>query len=422
MQPGPKILQPKHPSPAAGLCALHAKLRGEELSDDQIHTLIRDIVQGRHSEEAVADFLFAADRNLSDREIAALARARFQFAEKIEWDEAIVADKHSLGGIPGSRITMIVIPIVAAHGIAIPKTSSRAITSAAGTADAMETIARIDLSVDDVKRVVGEARGCMAWNGRLNHSRLDDVMNAITRPRGLDSTRWSVASILSKKLAAGSTHVIIDIPYGPRAKSKTRHDAEELASLFARVGRSLGLAVQAHPSDGHGPVGYGIGPALEVRDVLWVLEKDPRAPADLREKALLFAARILAWDSSIGSEAAGRARALELLGSGRARVALEAIVEVQGRRRARVLPGASTATIRIPRSGVVTAVDGWTLAGIARATGAPGDLSAGIDLKVRAGENVRAGEALYVIHASSDTNLASGVAAATQASGYLVSD
>jgi thymidine phosphorylase len=317
---------------------------------------------------------------------------------------------------------MILVPLIAAHGIAIPKTSSRAITSAAGTADAMETIARIDLSVEDVKRVIAQARGCIAWNGRLNHSRLDEVMNAITRPRGLDSTRWSVASILSKKLAAGSTHVIIDVPYGPRAKLKSQAAAEELASLFMRVGRSLGLVVEAHPSDGRGPVGFGIGPALEVRDVLWALENDPRAPADLREKALLFAARILAWDPGVGSEAAGRALAIELLGSGRARAALEAIVEAQGRSHSPARPGQFTGIIRADRSGTVSTVDGWALAGIARAAGAPGDLGAGIDLKVRAGEGVRAGEPLYVIHASAENGLAAGVLAAEQASGYSISD
>jgi thymidine phosphorylase len=383
---------------------------------------VRDIVEGRHSNEVVADFLTAADRNLTDGEIAALARARFEHAEKMQWDEAIVADKHSLGGIPGSRITMIVVPLVAAHGLAIPKTSSRAITSAAGTADAMETIARIDLAAADVKRVVGQARGCIVWNGKLNHSRLDDVMNAITRPRGLDATRWSVASILSKKLAAGATHVIIDVPDGPRAKSKSRRDAEELAGLFTRVGRALGLVMEAHPSDGRGPVGFGIGPALEVRDVSWVLQKDPRAPADLREKALLFAARILAWDPGIGSEAAGRARALDLLGSGRAWAALERIVEAQGRAQAPILPGECTAVIRAGRSGTVATVDGWALAGIARAAGAPGDLGAGIDLKVRTGDRVSAGEPLYVIHASSETNLAGGLAAAQQATGYALAD
>ena len=251
--------------------------------------MIGDIVEGRYPDREIAAFLVAATRGLTDREVVALARARLDFAEKIDWDEKIVVDKHSMGGIPGSRITMIVVPLVAAHGLAIPKTSSRAITSAAGTADAMETMARVDLTVADVRRVVAKARGCIAWNGRLNHSAVDDVMNAITRPLGLDSTRWSVASILSKKLAAGSTHVIIDLPYGPQTKLKDRTEAESSAALFQRIGQGLGLVVEAHATDGSKPVGRGVGPALEVRDVLEVLENASHAPADLRDKALFFA-------------------------------------------------------------------------------------------------------------------------------------
>ena len=107
-----------------------------------------------------------------------------------------------MGGVPGSRITLIVVPIAAAYGMTIPKTSSRAITSAAGTADAMEVLARVDLDKEDILRTVRKTNGCIAWNGRLNHSRVDTLMNRITRPLKLDSLRWSVASILSKKLAS----------------------------------------------------------------------------------------------------------------------------------------------------------------------------------------------------------------------------
>src|SRR5262249_23726053 len=198
-------------------------------------------------------------------EVLALARVRLAFAETLRWDEPIVVDKHSMGGIPGSRITMIVVPIVAAHGLAIPKASSRAITSAAGTADAMATIAGGELTVDDVRRVVKEARGCIAWNGRLNHSVVDDVMNAITRPLGIDSNKWSVASILSKKVAAGSTHVIIDLPFGPRAKLRGHAEAEDLGGLFEAIGSALGLVVEAHATEGSHPIGRGVGPALELR-------------------------------------------------------------------------------------------------------------------------------------------------------------
>ncbi len=415
---GAEVHIERTPSPQSAE-ALRAKLRGDELSDGQIATLIRDMVAGRYPDREMAAFLVAATRGLTDREVVALARARAEFTDRITWDEPMVVDKHSMGGIPGSRITMIVVPLVAAHGLAIPKTSSRAITSAAGTADAMETLARVDLTAADVRRVVAEARGCVAWNGRLNHSAVDDVMNAITRPLGLDSSRWSVASILSKKLAAGSTHVIIDLPYGPQTKLKTHGEAAELAGLFERIGEGLGLVVEAHATDGSRPVGRGVGAALEARDVLAVLDNEPDAPADLREKALFFAGRILAWDRRPGAHA-GEALARELLASGAGNDALERIIDAQGRRQPPVLPGPYTHMVTADRSGTITGIDGWTVAGLARLAGAPSNLSSGLDLMQGVGDTVTAGEPLYVIHAGSESDLAIAAKAAADAHGFLI--
>jgi thymidine phosphorylase len=407
------------PSPES-VQALRNKIGGAELSEAQYHMLIRDIVEDRYAEREVAAFLASATGSLSDAEVLALTRVRLAFASRLTWHEPIVVDKHSLGGIPGSRITLIVVPIIAAHGLAIPKTSSRAITSAAGTADAMETVARVDLDVEDVRRVVAEARGCIAWNGRLNHSAVDDVMNAITRPLGIDSNRWSVASILSKKVAAGSTHVAIDLPYGSRAKLKTQTEAEELGRLFESIGAQLGLTVAAHATGGHGPIGHGIGPALEVRDVRRVLSNDPHAPQDLRDKALFFAAQILSWDPGIGSLQQGRARAEGLLKSGAALAAFERIVDAQGRRDSPIEPSRFVRPVKAARSGVVTEINSWTIAGIARRAGAPMDKSAGVDLLCREGAEIRSGDPIYLVHAGSETDLVTALADAEQDSGYTL--
>jgi thymidine phosphorylase len=406
------------PSPDS-IDALRAKIKGEELDERRYRMLIRDIVEDRYPDREVSAFLVAATRSLSDAEVLALTRVRTGFMPRLAWDEPIVADKHSLGGVAGSRITLLVVPIVAAHGLAVPKTSSRAITSAAGTADAMEALARVDLDVGDVRRAIAKARGCIAWNGRLNHSVVDDVMNAIVRPLGIDSNRWSVASILSKKVIAGATHVIVDLPYGPRAKLKSKAEANEIAQLFAWAGRELGLVVEAHATDGSTPIGRGIGPALEVRDCLWVLENNPQAPRDLRDKALFFAGRMLAWDPGIGSPENGRARAEALIDSGAARAALDAIVEAQGRTDT-VRPGAYTQIVHAPRAGRIVEIDGWCIAGIARRAGAPMDKSAGIDLIAHAGDEVRAGDPLYVIHAGSEADLAVAAATAARVNGYVL--
>ena len=269
----------------AALNSLYKKIAGYALTESEYRPLLNAINQRQHTGPDLEAFLIACTLNLSDDEVIAVARCRTELMPRISWGRDMVVDKHSLGGIPGSRVTMVVIPIIAAHGLLIPKTSSRAITSAAGTADAMEVLAKVDLTPEQLKQCVAQTNACIAWNGKLNHSVIDDVMNAITRPLALDSRRWSVASILSKKYSAGATHVVIDIPYSSGGKVKNQSEAQELAQLFERVGAALGLTVKAFPTDGQAPIGRGIGPALEARDVLQVLEHDPQAPADLLEKS-----------------------------------------------------------------------------------------------------------------------------------------
>ncbi|AIS18178.1 thymidine phosphorylase [Pseudomonas rhizosphaerae] len=399
---------------------LQRKLEGHELDEAQYEQVLRDIIAGGYRDHQISAFLVSASQHLSDAEVVALARVRTRFSPTLRWDRPIVVDKHSMGGVPGSRITLIVVPIIAAQGLLMPKTSSRAITSAAGTADAMEVLAEVELSPEQVRHCVAVTGACIAWNGRLNHSHLDEVMNAITRPLNIDSTRWAVASILSKKLTAGSTHVIVDLPFGPRTKLATREQAQVLGELFEQVGALLGLTVEAIVTDGSQPVGRGIGPALEVRDVRRVLEGAVEAPADLREKALLFAARILAWDPRVGSVEAGRQRAEHLLDEGHALVAFERIIDAQGRK-APVLPSPLTWAVRAPCDGRVAQLDGWRLAEIARRAGAPRDKGAGIDLWVGRGTKVVQGDVLYHIHGTSAEDLERAVVLAEDESGILLS-
>ena len=199
-----------------------------------------------------------------------MARAGTQ----LQWDNPIVVDKHCIGGIPGNRTSMIVVPIVAAHGLTIPKTSSRAITSPAGTADTMEVLTRVDLSVDEMKEVVA---ACMAvWSG-ADMSIYRPPTTFLSRSSGrsaLDTREQMVASIMSKKLAAGSTHLLIDLPVGPTAKLTNANEAMRLRKLFEFVGDHFGIAVEVITTDGRQPIGNGIGPVLEARDVMAVLAND----------------------------------------------------------------------------------------------------------------------------------------------------
>ena len=399
---GSALTLERTPSPQS-TSALRAKIAGNSLTSRQIDLIIRDIAEDRYNGREISAFLVAASQSLGLEEVEALARARARHAPRMTWPYDLVVDKHSMGGLPGSRITMIVIPIVAAHGMIIPKTSSRAITSAAGTADAMEVVARVDLSPEEVRFTIERANGCIAWNGRLNHSPVDDVMNSITRPLGIDSTRWAAASILSKKLAAGSTHVMIDIPTGPGMKTETATEGLELASLFETVGARLGLTVEARVTDGTRPIGNGIGPALEVRDVYRILTGDPNASPDLLDKALGFAGRILEWSPEI-EKGEGRRRAQLLLQSGAALEALERIIDAQGRQPNRILPGALIHEVRAQATGRITRIIPRAVSGIARSAGAPMDKSAGIDLLRSVGDEVRTGDPLFRVHGSTEAD------------------
>ena len=307
--------------------ALRARIAGRRLGDDDVDALVEDMAAGRYSARETAGFLVAAARTLDDAEVIAFARARAERSAKVSWRGEIVVDKHSMGGIPGTRVTMVAVPIIVAHGLTIPKAASRAITSPAGTADAMEVLARVDLDAGEVRRVVREVGGCIVWNGRLSHSPIDDVMNAVTRPLGIVSDRLSVSSILSKKAALGITHIVFDIPVGPTAKVASEAEAAELARLFEVTAGGLGIAVRCEITDGSQPIGRGVGPALEARDAMKVLANDADAPADLRDKALMLAARVLEF----GGVADPRGRAESLLRNGAAADAMERLIDAQGR-------------------------------------------------------------------------------------------
>jgi thymidine phosphorylase len=398
---------------------LYRKICGQALDRASYALLLPAIIRGTHSFSDVQAFLVACTQQLAHEEIVSLAQARTLLYPRLSWPKPMVVDKHSMGGTPGSRVTMVVIPIVAAYGLLIPKTSSRAITSAAGTADAMEVLARVDLDFDAVKACVNATNGCIAWNGKLNHSVLDDAINPIVRPFGLDTRSWSVASILSKKFTAGATHVVIDIPYTDSGKVKTLQDASELAHLFESVGNAMGLVVKAFPTDGSAPIGRGIGPALEARDVLQVLDNDPQAPADLRQKSLFFAAQILALDSRVSSVEKGLSLAAELLQSGAARQRMDAIVAHQGAVQAECLPVQQT-EVRAERGGVVAAIDGGIISGVARTAGAPGLKLAGVDLKKTVGDRVEKGEVLYLIQSTQAQQLRLAHEQASQRHGYTL--
>src|SRR5512146_2371986 len=256
-----------HPPPVESLAAVRAKAYGHPVDAASIDAIVHDIVSGLYSDIDLAAFVTAfAGANATVDEAVALARSMVDTGERLYWGHAPIVDKHCVGGLPGNRTSIIVVPIVAACGLTIPKTSSRAITSPAGTPDAMETLAPVDLDLPAMRRVVEREGACIVWGGRVRLAPADDIIISVERPLEFYSHTQVVASVLSKKVAAGSTHVVIDIPVGPSAKVHSANDAEAMEKLIAAVGSALGVATRAVRSDGTRAVGRGIGPALEARD------------------------------------------------------------------------------------------------------------------------------------------------------------
>jgi thymidine phosphorylase len=388
-----------HASTPSSLKAVHQKIAGERLSYNDYLAIIQDIVNNRYSKIEMAAFLVGCSESGMEREeILSLTRAMVDTGERLHWGEYLVSDKHCIGGIPGNRTTMLLVPIVAAHGILMPKTSSRAITSPAGTADTMEVLAEVEHSQERLREIVQQERAFLVWGGTAELAPADDILIAVERPLSMDSAGQMVASIISKKVAAGATHLLIDIPVGDTAKVRTPLEALKLRKIFEYVGDNMGLHLEVVITDGSQPVGRGIGPILETLDIMKILRNDPDAPHDLREKALNLAGRIIEFDPDVrGGQ--GYVIARDILESGRAYDKMNAIIKAQGAKQQELKLGQLHYDLCADHDGTVTAIDNLLIASVARLAGAPLDKGAGVYLHKKVGDKVKKGEALYTIYA-----------------------
>lgn len=405
IEPGPDAYGVfHHAEPARSSGALRAKVFGQRLDDADYLALMQDTVASRLSDIELAAFVTAcAGERLDPAETTSLTRAMITVGQTLDWGDGPTLDKHCVGGLPGNRTTPIVVAIVAALGHRIPKTSSRAITSPAGTADTMEVMTPVTLDLPAMRRVVEREGGCIVWGGKVRLSPADDVLIRIERPLDFDSNGQLVASVLSKKAAAGSSHVLIDMPVGPTAKVRSTASADALAARLGDTAAALDMRLAVHRSDGRQPVGFGIGPALEARDVLQVLRGEADAPNDLRERALDLAGALLELAPGV-APGSGRELARVALASGQALNKFYAICEAQGGFTEPVMTLRSQPVVGVV-NGYLRDVDNRRLAKIAKLAGAPGSAGAGIDYRLRIGDAVRAGEPLFHVYADTPGEL-----------------
>ncbi|HKK79085.1 MAG TPA: hypothetical protein VJ933_05620, partial [Phaeodactylibacter sp.] len=211
-----------HLPPLVSFSHVRGKFYGKRFSKIAFKHILRDIYSGNYSKVHIASFLSScAGDQLDLEEVTWLTETMVEAGTRMDWPAQNIVDKHSVGGLPGNRTTPIVVSIAAAAGLTIPKTSSRAITSPAGTADTMETMTPVSLSIAQIKKVVRQEGGCFVWGGAIELSPVDDLLIKVERAMDIDSAGQMVASVLSKKAAAGSQHIVIDIPVGATAKVRS---------------------------------------------------------------------------------------------------------------------------------------------------------------------------------------------------------
>ncbi len=384
------------------------KLDGELLTSEEIDEIIADIGANRLSEIEITYFVAGTYvHGLSLDEIAAMTKSMVKHGDTLCLQKKLIVDKHCIGGVAGNRTTMVIVPIVAAAGLTIPKTSSRAITSPAGTADVMEVLANVEVNLPRLHEIVNEVSGCVIWGGSLKLAPADDKIIRVEKPLSIDAEGQMLASVMAKKFSVCASHVLIDIPVGPKAKIQDHDRAEHLKKLFEDIGDILGMKVRVIITNGTQPIGNGIGPALEARDILLTLMNDERAPQDLRQKAVMMAAHILEM-GGVADKGKGETIAEELITSGKAYQKMKDIIEAQGKRydNPDEIPlGKLTHEVTSPKNSKILDINNKLIGRLARHCGCPKDHGAGLYLHKHVNDMVKEGEPLFTLYAESDEKL-----------------
>lgn len=386
--------------------AIRKKLLGHPLNYAEIHSIIKDIVDDNIGNTELTYFVASGFlHSYSNQELYYLTKAMAETGEQLKFKRTIIADKHSVGGLAGNRTTMVVIPIIASLGITIPKTSSRAITSPSGTADTMEMLAHVSFSTQRIKEIVQKAQACLVWGGSVSLAPADDKIIHISRPLSLEPYSKMVVSIMAKKVAMGVTHLVIDMPYGPTTKIADRKTAEKIKKIFEFVAKKFNIRISVQMIRALEPIGRGIGPALEARDVLLVLQQKSWRPMDLEKKAVYLAGVLL---ELIGKAKKGKGRhmAQAQLRNGKALLKMRQIIELQGGNpqvdSEQLISSSRRFRVFARRSGRVSGVNNRMIDDIARMLGAPYDKQAGVYLHKRYGERVQKGEKILTFYSSSE--------------------
>jgi len=387
---------------------IRKKLDGHKLSEKEINQIVWDIVHNKLSDIELTYFVAACySHNLDVNETTILTKAMTNHGDILKVNRYPIMDKHCVGGVAGNRTTPIVVSIIAASGLAIPKTSSRSITSPAGTADTMEVLAPVSLSLDKMKKIVEKHNGCFVWGGALNLAPADDKIIKVEKPLSIDAKSQLLASVMAKKASVSSTHLLIDIPTGKGAKIDSKEYANTLRRDFQLLSKKLGIKAKVIITDGSQPIGNGIGPALEARDVLYVLKNDKKAPFDLKIKSIELAGLMLELADKV-KKGKGIEMAMEILESGTAYKKFIEIVKAQGGKEIKpgsIKVGKFKLDIKAEKKGKIKSISSDNISKVARVAGAPDNKGAGVYLHKHVGDEVKKNEVIMTIYADTKMKL-----------------
>jgi AMP phosphorylase len=386
------------------------KLDKQILGGEEINSIISDLMQERLSDVELSVFISAIYSNgLTMEETINLTNAIYNSGDKLSFEGTAISE-HGIGGVAGDRVSMLIVPIIASLGLKIPKTATRAISSASGTADCMEVLASVSFNTTEIKKIVEKTNGCIVWGGAINLATADDKLIKIRRPLRLDPESLLLSSIIAKKKAEGATHILLDIPTGKGSKVENMEEARKLAQNFRILGSKMNLNLDVIITDGSNPVSQSIGPLLEAKTVLEELEG--KTHSTLSEKTLLMSARILQMVKGINLQDGYRIAKHQLF-SGKAKEKFMEILEAQNGKKiesSELQPGEFTATIKSKKEGRAIHVDSNAISKICRFLGAPEDKKAGMKLKIRAGENINEDQELFELYSSSKQKLEDALA------------
>ncbi|HJJ53756.1 MAG TPA: AMP phosphorylase [Methanocorpusculum sp.] len=396
----------------ASIAFIRKKMDGGKFTREETAAIITDMSTNVLSPSEITAYITATYINGLDMdEIEFLTREMVASGEQIKFSKKPVVDKHSIGGVPGNKITLLVVPIIAASGLLIPKTSSRAITGAGGTADLMEALAPVTFSASEIKKMTEKAGGVIVWGGSTNIAPADDMIVTYEYPLRIDARGQMLASIMAKKMAVGSDTCVIDIPIGPGTKIADEAEGRILANELITLGNRLGIRVECAVTFGGSPIGRNIGVNLEVSEALSILE-GKRGANSLVQKSVAIAgiALEMTGKSAFG---AGAEAASDQIKKGKALKKMLDIIEIQGGdpkvKSTDFSVGEHSFIVPSAGDGYVVSIKNQALISIARAAGSPIDHGAGLHLHKKPGEYVKRGEPLLTIYAERGWRLTSAI-------------